>query len=234
MTIYSRNNPPSGFYVYAYLRENGTPYYIGKGCGPRAWAHRKNERFNSPKDHSRIIIIEGGLTNVGALAIERRVIRWYGRKDMGKGILRNKTDGGDGTVGHVMLKSSRNKISVTSSHTWKAMSPTGEVIEIKSLNKFCRDNNLSPTCMRRCAYGDLKQYLGWQCRKVIDTQPFLDLSRETRTFKPTKTWYLKDPSGSIHAVLNIAELCKEQGLTPSAISKVFAGTQSHHKGWTTI
>jgi hypothetical protein len=107
--LFSRKNPPTGFYHYLYIREDGTPYYSGKGSGIRAWS--KQHSVKLPPDASRIIITHWDLTEIWAFAIERWHIRWYGRKDLGTGILRNMSDGGEGPSGSVKSDITKERMS---------------------------------------------------------------------------------------------------------------------------
>ena len=114
MTIYTKQ-----FYVYMYLREDGTPYYIGKGSKNRAW-NNNGRKWKHPEDTSRIKIHTDNLTEDQALSLEIELIAEYGRKDNDTGILRNLTDGGEGTAGRVHTEDTKNKIS--QSHVGKALS----------------------------------------------------------------------------------------------------------------
>jgi NUMOD3 motif len=99
------------YYTYAYLREDKTPYYIGKGKGNRLY--KKGSRvFAPPKDKSRIIYLKQNLTEEEAFKHEIYMIDVFGRKDLGTGILYNRTGGGDGVSGVIRSEETRRKISV--------------------------------------------------------------------------------------------------------------------------
>jgi len=100
----------SEYYVYAYLRKsNNTPYYIGKGCGSRMYS--KQHSVTVPKDKSQIKLLAVNLTETVAHSVETMLIEHYGRKDLGTGILHNRTNGGDGSSGAVVSPETRFKIS---------------------------------------------------------------------------------------------------------------------------
>ena len=124
------------FYVYGYFRQRssksgeiGTPYYIGKGKGNRCFS-RKSHNAKPPKNPDNNRIILDNLTEEEAFAEEIKLIKLYGRIDLGTGCLRNRTDGGEGVSGHihsgetkVKIKESRkNQIIIHSEETRRKIS----------------------------------------------------------------------------------------------------------------
>ena len=97
------------YYVYQYLRKDMTPYYIGKGSGNRAYV--TDRVVAKPKDETRIQIIASKLSETESFLLETKLIKHYGRIDLGTGILRNMTDGGDGASGRVWTAMARLAVS---------------------------------------------------------------------------------------------------------------------------
>ena len=115
------------FYTYAYLREDKTPYYIGKGNGYRIYC-KKGRPCEKPKDKSRIIFLKQNLTEEEAFQHEKYMIAVFGRKCDG-GILHNKSIGGEGPSGRALSEETREKLRIASTgrtHTDKARAKMSE------------------------------------------------------------------------------------------------------------
>jgi hypothetical protein len=131
------------YYTYAYLRKNGTPYYIGKGCGTR-WRTRRGRTVKPPFDVNRILILKRGLTESEAFKHEKYMISVFGRKDLNTGILHNRTNGGEGCSGTVYSDESREQMSrkrklrVTKQSTRDKMSlsRTGKTVSLQTRQRL--------------------------------------------------------------------------------------------------
>jgi hypothetical protein len=102
------------FYAYLWLRENGTPYYAGKGTKHRAYVKHV---IGKPPTKDRIVIYPAE-SEEDAYATEMALIWYYGRKDLGTGMLCNSSEGGEG--GRPMLgrkHSSSTKQLMSKVHT---------------------------------------------------------------------------------------------------------------------
>lgn len=174
------------YYTYAYLREDGTPYYIGKGKDRRAYKKGKGET-RPPRDKSRIVILKRNLTEEEAFKHEIYMIAVFGRIDLGTGILRNKTDGGDGASGMVSPPSVREAVSKSNTKrmedkkfwdrfnqarieattkTYELISPSDEVYVIKNLHQFSKQMNLCYTALIKVSRGQRSHSKGWKAKQL--------------------------------------------------------------------
>ena len=143
------------FYVYQYLREDGTPYYIGKGTGKRATQkHYRGKGSNiTPTDKSRIQIVMGSLPEKEALELEEFLIAEIGRKQDG-GILINTRSGGEENSGQVFTEETRKKQSISASkrrataQTKAKMSKSGR-LWWENYDSTIRDEKISKTLKGR-------------------------------------------------------------------------------------
>jgi hypothetical protein len=172
------------FYTYAFLRKDGTPYYVGKGQGNRAFQKYGRKGAPTPADKSRIIFLKTGLTEKEAFKHEKYMIAVLGRKDLGTGILRNLTDGGEGPSGWVATEETRENMRKRMKKNYKVYGEKacqaaklknqktveltrmsdGAVFVYGSINEAARDLNLANNSVSAACKGKLHSTGGYLAR----------------------------------------------------------------------
>jgi len=190
------------YYTYAYLREDGTPYYIGKGKGGRAHKKGKGE-VAPPKNRSKVIKLKQNITEEEAFRHEKYMIAILGRKDLGTGILRNKTNGGDGPSGYIM--SDEQKLYLSQVHSGK---------------------KLTEEHKRKITEANIRRGAG-KYKRTPET--LLKMKTGRKLIK----YHLKHKDGTELIIDSMNQFCKENPhLDRSAMNRVGRGIKKTYKGWT--
>jgi hypothetical protein len=191
------------YYTYAYLREDGTPYYIGKGKGYRAFV--KNGRtVPPPNKKSNIILLKQNLTEDEAFRHEEYMIYIFGRKDLGTGILRNMSNGKDGCSGYIFDEEERQK----------------RKDRMKNLPKE-----------KHPAFGkkreDISKIMLGDKNPMKDPKILEKFSGKNSNW--SKKWKVYFDDGRIMEFHSIRKWCLENNYDPSLVSKVCKGRYKKHK-----
>ena len=105
----------SDFYVYIVQYNTGVPVYVGMGRGRRAnRKDNRNAKINALIDFGgtrSAVKVREGLMQAEAHDLERALIAFHGRDDLGLGPLLNLCDGGAGTPGHITSPETLTKLS---------------------------------------------------------------------------------------------------------------------------
>jgi hypothetical protein len=220
------------YYTYAYLRENKTPYYIGKGKKDRAFKKRRG--INALKDKSNILILKKNLTEEEAFKHEIYMIYVFGRKDLGTGILLNRTNGGEGVSGIIPW-------NIGKKHSYE----TKQKIKIKrrlqiitneskiKMSKSRKGKSLS--CEHKIKIGISNK--GKNKGKKLSENHKNKISQSLFDRSTKHLYNIIYPDGRSEITDNIQKFCRNNSnlkLDNSALLKVAKGIYSSHKGFNVV
>lgn len=228
----------NGFYIYALFRENGVPFYIGKGRKHRMFRHETDAlRAINTRSHRHAIIrdmlargieipkikLHDGLTEAVAFDYERTLIAAIGRADRETGPLANNTDGGEGPSGRRMSPEQLEKHRAA--RIGRKMSPeaiekirkarTGKKLTREAIEKMRAANagkKLSPEHIEKARLARL----GWRpspehAKKLLAAATGRSFSPETRE-KRRAAMIGRQPSLETREKMRAAQLGKKMPL----------------------
>lgn len=212
------------FYVYAHLRKDGTPFYVGKGKDKRVidktsrsewWWNIVNADYTDTQLPNYVLLAEH-LTEQEALDLEVQYIAKYGRKNVHPhGILINNTDGGEGTVGVILSEVTRKKMSLArkgkKNPMWGTTRPESVKLAVSQANK-----------------GKTSIWKGKN--RPDDSRLRMAIAHGSQ---PVSFVHL--PSGIVvRDVVNKTEFSRQYNLNANHIRAIVRGERKMHKGWTLL
>lgn len=160
----------NNYYTYAYMREDGTPYYICKGRNKRI--HNKHNKIPlQPKE--RRIYLKQNLTEEDAFKHEIYMISVFGRKDLKTGILLNMTGGGDS--GGCRIAPNKKRITLFGK-------------KYESINDACKENDITYQQYRFLADENLPFNNGEDLKSFIWERRNKRVSKGQKGNKNKKGW----------------------------------------------
>jgi hypothetical protein len=207
-------------YIYVDLRKPGhysyeglnisflyEPFYVGKGKDKRWKSKHRNPYVknivNILGDPINFTILINICTDEKFVLFEEiRIISLIGKSSNG-GPLRNFTDGGEGTSGHVQSEEHRQKNR--KSHLGR------------------KHTKESKKLIGNSSRGEKHYRFGKHC-----SQEIINRIKET---KSKRIYQISFPSGEIKIIKNLNEFCKENNLNHSNMYQVLKGKVCHCKGY---
>lgn len=235
------------FYVYAYLREDGTPYYIGKGQG-----YRIHDKYGHilPRRERRVKIKEN-LFEDEALKLEQELILKYGRKKYDKGgILINESIGGEHrTIWRTLEEKKKAKSESDKRYrleNYEQVTLNKKQYYKKNSEEICRktrEYRATPEGKAKKAAAD-KRYQ----EEVIKKDPVkLEAQRKRQREhaykkareegKPKREecgrkFKVVSPEGKVYEGINCQPFAEEHNLDPTGFTAMVRGQFNFCSGWT--
>ena len=236
------------FYVYAYLRKDGTPYYIGKGQG-----YRIHDRWGHPAlpSRDRRVKLKENIFEDEALKLEEELILKYGRKKYDKGgILYNESIGGEGrTVWRTLEEKKKSKSESDRRYRLKNLEQLtlkDKEYYKKNREEICRKSReyrATPEGKAKKAATD-KRYR----EEVIKKDP-VKLARHRKSARERAYKKLREqgrprieecgrkfkvvsPDGKVYEGIKCQKFAEEHGLEPTSFTAMVRGQLNFCNGWT--
>lgn len=217
---------------------DGTPFYVGKGSGNRAYSKRGRSSWwfgIVQKDFGTdgfptTELLESNLSEEDAFISEEFWISHFGRHSLGEGTLINLTNGGDGATGLVHSASSKQKMSIimTERAPWKGKNlndthkkKISDALRGKRVGYKHKKSSIKK--MRLVKSGSNNPNYG----KVRSITARNKSAASNGNIKPT----LIHSSGLVVTVENYHEFQRLYGIDYRRVGELARGKRKSHKGW---